>query len=63
MDLSSLWLQMTDPSMLQDPETVAAQVASLTEFASETLKRLNDAETCIKWLQRRIRELETVNER
>lgn len=40
MELSTLWLQNADPSLLQDPENVAMQVASLTEFAVETLERL-----------------------
>lgn len=59
-DLASLWLQNCDPSLLQDPETVSGQVASLTEFAAETLKRLSELEQQTKVI---VAALSDVNER
>lgn len=44
LDLANLWLQNNDPSLLQSPEIVAMQVASLTMFAAETLDRLKAIE-------------------
>lgn len=58
MDLSQLWLNLTDPSLLQDPETVAMQVASLTEFAAETLESFRVQSMDMIALQGRCERLE-----
>lgn len=58
VDLTTQWLGMTDPSLLQDPETVAMQVASLTEFASETIPKLSTIFAVLQDMNIRVGELE-----